>query len=274
MRWRILISVCCLYFACGCGTAGRGENQATRTAQIIRSQQMATQIASNLQSTVQVEDRQVTATSQAIQALIDSSVTWKTVLPADFGEAAAAWETGEESNEYGKSQWTIGDGKYHWEASALQGMVWWSIPDMQPVTDFYLSVLAEQKEGPPDALLGLTFRVTPDENGYYVFQIDSSGEYAVYRLEGDQWIGVLPWSTTNAYQTHAPNRLAVLGRGSHFIFLVNGQPVDEVSDETLPNGTVGLMIGLNNSADQGVWEFSDFQIRVPPDMPANLTSTP
>ena len=261
-------------FANACTSSATRPNQATLTAQILRSQQLATRMAANLQSTSQVADRQVTVTAQAIQSLLDTAATWRAVFPMNFDASSDAWLTGDDSNEYGSSKWTILQGKYHWEASATQGMVWWSIPDMLPIADFYLSVLANQISGPPDSLLGLAFRVTGEEDGFYLFQVNTMGEYAVYQLENGDWIARVPWNSSPAFQAGQPNQLAVLGQGSHFYFFINGSLVDQMTDDNLPTGTAGLVIGLDNAGDTGAWEFENFQVSTPPGLLIPTTPIP
>lgn len=252
-----------LLFAAACGGASGKPNQATLTAQLNRSQQLATRMSQVLQSTSLATDLQLTATVQAFQALLQAADDWELVLPGDFDQASAAWVTGEGSNEYGSSKWTIAMGKLRWEAAATQGMVWWSIPEMPPVSDFYLSVDTRQINTPPDSLVGLTFRVTEDEEGYYLFQVDVGGNFAVYQLENNQWLSLLPWRPAPEYLPGQANQLAVLGQGAQFYFFINNVMVAEMFDENLAVGTTGLAIGLNNPGDAGTWEFERFQVSAP-----------
>jgi len=261
IRLAVLTASILLAAACG-GTSGR-PNQATLTAQINRSQQLATRMAQGLQSTSLATEIQLTATVQAVQSLLQAADDWELVLPGDFDQASAAWVTGEDSNEYGSSKWTIALGKLIWEATAIQGMVWWSIPDMPPVSDFYLSVDTRQINAPPDSLVGLTFRVTEDEEGYYLFQVDAGGNFAVYQLEDNQWLSLLPWRPAPEYLPGQANQLAVLGQGAQFYFFINGDMVAEVYDENLAAGATGLAIGLNNPGDAGTWEFENFEVSAP-----------
>ncbi len=208
-----------LLFTAACGGTSGKPNQATLTAQLNRSQQLATRMAQGLQSTSLATDLQLTATVQAVQALLQAADDWEPVLPADFEQASAAWVTGEDSNDYGSSKWTIALGKLRWEAAATQGMVWWSIPEMPPVSDFYLSVDTRQISAPSDSLVGLTFRVTEDEEGYYLFQVDAGGNFAVYQLEDDQWLSLLSWRPAPEYHPRAGEPAGGSGTGCAVLFL-------------------------------------------------------
>lgn len=250
-------------FTAACGGASGKPNQATLTAQFNRSQQLATRMAQGLQSTSLATDLQLTATAQAVQSLLQAAGDWELVLPADFEQASTAWVTGVDSNDYGSSKWTIALSKLRWEAAATQGMVWWSIPDMPPVSDFFLSVDTRQISAPPDSLVGLTFRVTEDEEGYYLYQVDAGGNFAVYQLENGQWLSLLSWRPAPEYLPGQSNQLAVLGQGAQFYFFINNAMVAELLAESLAVGTAGLAIGLNNPGDSGTWEFERFQVSAP-----------
>ena len=268
-----VLLVLLLFIAACSGNAGR-LNQATLTAQIIRSQQLATRMAQDLQSTSLATDLQLTATAQAVQSLLQAAGNWELVLPDDFNQASDAWVTGEDSNDYGSSKWTIALDKLRWESAATQGMVWWSTPDMPPLSDFYLGVIARQISAPPDSLLGLTFRVTEDEEVYYLFQVDADGNFAVYQLEDDQWLSLVSWRPALEYLPGQANQLAVLGQGAQFYFFINGEMVAEMYDENLAVGTTGLAIGLNNPGDSGTWEFESFQVGAPAGSFATATANP
>ena len=263
LRIHLAVLAFSLLFTAACGGTSSRPNPATLTAQIDRSQQLATRMAQGLQSTSLATDLQLPSTAQAVQSLLQAAGSWEFVLPEDFDQASAAWVTGEDSNDYGSSKWTIALDKLRWEAAATQGMGWWSIPDMPPLADFYLSVIARQISVPPDSLLGLTFRVTEDEEGYYLFQVDGCGNFAVYQLEIHSWIPLVSWRPAPVYQPGQANQLAVLGQGAQFYFLINGEVVAEMYDENLAIGTTGLAIGMNNPGDSGTWEFKSFQVSAP-----------
>lgn len=257
-----------------CSNVAGRPNQATLSAQLDRSQQLATRMSDEIQSTTHANELQHTATVQAMELLLQTARQWPVVLPGSFDQANKAWMTGEESNEYGSSKWTIMADKLRWEAQATQGMVWWSIPEMPPVSDFFLAVKYRQISGPPDSLAGLTFRVTDDEAGYYLFQLDGEGNFSVYQLEDNNWISLVPWQPAQGYQPGQQNEMAILGQGSHFYFFIKGVLVAEMDDGDLISGTAGLAIGLNNPGDEGTWDFEGFQVSAPTAPFATATQNP
>jgi hypothetical protein len=271
LSWLLVVG---LVMISACGNASSHPNQSTLAAQISNSQQLATRMAIKEQSTSQVADQQVTATAQAVQASVAEAENWNAVLSENFDQDTGTWQTGQETNEYGSSRWSIEQGKLVWEASATQGMVWWTIPDMPAVADFYVSVLVSQNDSPPDSLVGVAFRVTEDQEGFYLFQVTPLGEYTVYQLENDKWITIVPASTSPAYLPGQPNQLAVLGQGNNYHFFINGNLVADMQHNSLSGGTAGLAIGLNNPNDTGKWEFESFQVKGSPRTPILTPTTP
>lgn len=271
---QLLLLLICLLLVPACSGAPSRPNQATLEVQIDRSQQLATRMASQLQSTLLATSLQATATARAVENLLLEASAWQVVLPGNFEPTSAAWTTGEDSNEYGSSTWTIAHGRLKWEATAYRDLIWWSIPDMLPVSDFYLSVIAIPVLSPPDSMMGLAFRVTEDEDSYYLFQIDADANFSVYRLEQDSWISLVPWEPAPSYLDGGKNRLAVLGIGSQFYFFINGEKVAEMQDENLVAGTAGLAIGLNHAGDSGSWEFESFQVSAPAGSSPIITANP
>ena len=59
------------------------------------------------------------------------------------------------------------------------------------------------------------------------------------------------------------NRLAVVAEGAHFVLFVNDQYVAEVDDDRLSSGMVGVAVDLFDPGDEAVFEFDNFELRVP-----------
>ncbi len=57
------------------------------------------------------------------------------------------------------NRWRFSNGKYQWEAQAHKGVHWYVYPDVKAVSDFYLTVQAQQASGPEDSNHGVVFRV-------------------------------------------------------------------------------------------------------------------
>jgi hypothetical protein len=65
-----------------------------------------------------------------------------------------------------------------------------------------------------------------------------------------------------AAQPGKANRLEVIGRGSDFVFLINGQQVGTLSAEIDP-GQIGLGVDAFQSSDTAEVVFSDFEVYAP-----------
>lgn len=240
-----------------------GENSATQTIQAERGIHMATQMASNIQATMQIEKDQITATAQALASMLETARQMPLVLFDPFDDDSGLWETGEQVDDLGKSWWNITAGRYEWRVEAATGLVWWVSPDMESISDFYLSVTAQKLDGANTALFGLAFRIF-DFKHYYVFQINEHQLYSVFAYDYEEgWIELIPWIESQAIYPDQPNHLEIVANGSQFIFFINRQFINQVSDERFSSGTTGLLTGLDNAGEQALWAFDDFELRAP-----------
>jgi len=258
--------------------------QATATAQ---AQAMATVQAERAIATVQaeraiatVQAERATATAQAAQAtaaaqieataaavtVVDDLLTiasnWPVVFSEPFGSNANDWPAGDYSDERLTGSREIIDGKYHWEADALDGVIWWSIPDVASVSDFYLTVNAQRVRGVTDGQYGVIFR-RADRDNYALFKIEDSQYYKLSVRYQGEWETVIDWTETSAIRPVGVNRLMVVGEGSHFTFYINDEYVGEIDEDRLPSGTMGLAIELLDAKDAAVFEFDDLEVRAP-----------
>jgi len=243
------------------GCSSPGINSATATAQSRRASAMATHVAVGLQATINAETIQATATAQSLQKALQSARQWPVIISDIFDANLYGWPTGQDSDSALASvTWSIADGKYQWQAEAVDSFVWWGTPDMNNVSDFYLAADARQVSGPGDGEYGLVFRQSGDSD-YYVFEINNQGQFAVYLHQSDSWEALVSWIDSPAILPGGTNRLVVLVQGSQFLFYINDQLVTKLDDTRLENGKAGLLIGLTNPKDKGMWEFDNFELK-------------
>ena len=157
---------------------------------------------------------------------------------------------------------SISDGVYRWEAEAFDDFVWWSIPDVDSVSDMYLAVDARLVDGPLDAQYGLILRRV-DSTGYYLFLVSDDQRFRFSRRSEDGWTSLVDWTETTAIRSGEVNRLEVVAMGSQFSFYINGQFVGENSDSQFSSGVVAVVVGLIDAGDTSVVEFDNFELRVP-----------
>lgn len=259
----------------GCGSPIETESPPTQTAQAERASRLATQMAGTLVPTWQVSNAEITATAQVFEGFLQEVKNWPLFILDTFDHDRNLWDTGVMTDTLGTANWVINQSIFQWDLYANQGVVWWSIPEVDSVGDFYVSVDVQQIDGPEDAQCGIVFRRTDDQN-YYLFEIDRQGRYSAYVYRNSSWETWLEWSKLGTYYTNEPNRLAVIGLGSTYWFLVNNRIVPPAagiagySQDGPAQGTIGLLVGLNEAGESASWEFDNFEIRIPPAIPAAI----
>jgi hypothetical protein len=248
----------CTLFNPGARSAERG----TATAQALRAVSFATERATVLQKTSTAEALQAATTSQARQALLSRGAAWPSVLVETFASNENDWPTGEEDGDLTSISLSITNGLYKWEALAHESFIYWSRPEMPIVTDFNLSLEAQQITGPADGQMGVVFRQV-DADNYYLFRISQDQYYALQRSAANDWIRIIDWTPCPYVNPEEVNKISVMATGSNYFFFVNGQFITEVFDDNLSSGRVGVAIGLSNPGDQAVFQFDNFALNAP-----------
>ena len=249
--------------AAGCSANLGTSNSETATVQAGRIIGLATQMGGHAQATLAAQNQQVTATAAARQSLLQEARQWRLLFSDTFGDDLGGWATGEDEDpQLGVMSWAIEDGKYRWEGSAHSGFVWWVIPDVESISDFYLSVSARQMGQPEVGEYGLVFRQAGDED-YYLFEISDLGMYALFLHTASGWEKLIDWTAHSDITPGNSNRLAVVAMGESFSFFINDIFVAEFNGDRLPEGKAGMLVGLANSGESASWEFDDFELRIP-----------
>ena len=205
-----------------------------------------------------------TATAQiqdALSAADDAATNWELVLSDTFDNNDNLWLAESSDDEYALINYEIVDGKYRWDATAHQSFIGWARSNTDPLTDFYLSVEITQVNAPDSADYGVLFREDEDSNFYY-FAISEQGLYAFY-IYFEGWDTLIDWTDTTLILPNSPNRITVIGEGSHFTFFINDQYLTEFTDDQIPEGLTSLAVELSDEGDQGVFEFDNFELRAP-----------
>lgn len=116
-------------------------------------------------------------------------------------------------------------------------------------SDFHLRVEATQLAGPVDNEYGILVRLE-DDTHFYAFSISGDGYARVAHYAAGVWTVLgSDWTPQAAvHQGAATNVLEVEARGTQFTFWVNGEQVAQITDETLPDGDVGLYAGAFDEA--------------------------
>jgi hypothetical protein len=102
-----------------------------------------------------------------------------------------------------------------------------------------------------------------DGNDYYTAVISERQRYRVRVQYADEWRTLVGYTGTTLIRPGEVNRLTVIGRGSQFEFYINDQLAVQFPDNWLPSGKVGVVMGLLGASDEAVFEFDNFELRVP-----------
>ena len=188
---------------------------------------------------------------------------WTTLLFDNFSSNDNNWLVGNHTSEYFTplSQ-VITDGRYRWEAEVSRASsISTSWLGAYRVSDFHLIVNSKHILGSKaGSSWGLIFRVQDNRN-YYYFHTTDSQFFAVSLTKDGQWQKIVEWTRTDAIKPNGVNQLEVIARGTHFIFLINGQIVSEVEDDHYIKGVVGVAIEGYNSGEKIIFDFLDFILR-------------
>ncbi len=261
-----------------------GAMQATDAIQIeatVVAQLQATQVAARAtdeaQAIAATVAAQVQATTEALSAPDPTPVQpgdtvpdrlsvarqWPMAFADTFTSSTGTWFTGNYVNPRVDGTIRIGDGVHHWQVTPFQDTTWWLRPSIPPVADFYLEADMQRIRGTSDSSYGVIFRL--QENGgfrYYRFMVTDTGGYEVALFDRGDTTTLIPRRPVAHLEPGGINRIAVIGDGSQFTFYVNDHYVDTLTDHTLSQGQVGIIIGLI-AYDEAVFETSSFTLRTP-----------
>jgi hypothetical protein len=191
---------------------------------------------------------------------------WSTLLFDGFTSNDNNWLVGSQTSEYfDPLKRVIVDGRYRWEAQVSRASsiskVWLG---EYKVSDFHVIVNSKHIIGSrAGSAWGVIFRVQDNQN-YYWFRMTDNKFFAVSVAEAGQWQDVVAWTRTETIKPNGVNQLEVIGRETHFIFLINGELVSEVDDSRFSQGLVGLAIEGYTQGENIVFDFLDFTLRAAP----------
>lgn len=187
---------------------------------------------------------------------------WSLVIDEAFVSNQNDWDVGPQESEYGSAYLALEDECYQWQfvANSDAGMSWWAFPFFDHrLADFYASMECRLVGGNvSDSDCGLAFRILDAEN-YYTFVVAGDQLVNIAVFKKGEWIELFPWEYTDLVRPDGVNRLAVLAKGTHYKFFINGQLVHELDDDRLATGKVGMLADVwgENEAE---FQFDNFQV--------------
>lgn len=193
------------------------------------------------------------ATAQAV---------WPLVLSDSFDNNNHNWTTESTTTADSTIKVTLTSGKYRWEIKApTQGFFAPGLFDMAPLADFWSAVEFNQVQGSKTALAGIIFRVADD--GFYSFSVTQQGQFRFFLNYKGQITNSQTWDDPKVKLNATGNKLAVSASGSHFIFFLNDQFVGQADDTRLPQGWVGVVLGVPADTQATIFEFDNFELHAP-----------
>jgi hypothetical protein len=170
------------------------------------------------------------------------------------------WDVGQETDEYGRYETEIVDGRYRLSHEADQGVFIWEEPAGVEFDDFVLSVETVPVEYSSDFAYGLVFR-SGTEQELYAFEIDSDGYFFINRLDNGSWVSVVEFTEMAAINTDGPNHLMVAALGPTLSFFINDEEAITIEDDALTNGAIGVAMELYEAGDSATVDFDNLVVR-------------
>ncbi len=246
-QWGVIAAVVLILF---CGAAGflffafRTFSQWTQG----RNQQ-ATQVAATATAAVQMQ-----------LAVIDTARSWPLSIYDSFYENENEWLTGEIDDDY-TTMTTAINGVYKWEAVAKQGFVWRIWPRSDTVSDFYLSVEAQNTSDNRAAQYGVVF--WNNDDGYYYLEIRDGEYFRVLSVYNQEWTTLIDSTYSAALKAGEANQLEVVAQSDDIYILINGELVGQTTGSHASEGQVGLAIGLSEAGETATILFDNYEFRFP-----------
>lgn len=200
-------------------------------------------------------------TEKIVEATVSEIPDWPVYFSDTFDKVGSGWPIGTDRGSYATSLQRFIHGTYQWNVQAHQSVHWYACPSMRNVSDFVVTVNAQQLDGSEEAHYGVVFRRNDD--GYYSFLVNQTGHYRLARWDHDEWTTLIDETWSHAIHRGAVNQITIVGHGVHFTFYINDTRVAEAEDDQFPTGQIGVAIELNQEGDQATFAFHDFVVWAP-----------
>lgn len=186
---------------------------------------------------------------------------WPVLLTDSFASNANNWTTIDVNRPDDLVSINVVGSTYHWEVEAVDGF-WLPVGfDLGPVRDFYASIDTTAQSEADYFHYGIIFRAN-GERSFYYFALTQQAEPFFGLYYNDRWTRSVTFDPLPELVNPDTNRLGVIAEGSHFTFMLNGQPVASIEDDHLPYGSLGLAIG-QDGGEKVVFDFDNLEILKP-----------
>jgi len=221
------------------------------------------QISANATSTAfAVATRQAQSTATAVARMTEQT-QYKYIDP--FNDNSQNWATELVDDEYMKGSLAINGGIYVWDVQEIkQTFVYWShFHRGSKFANFDVYVDSRVASGEPGNVCnGFVFRTASFdwEQGAYVFSVCNDSYFYVNYYKQEKWETIADWQYSSAFRPDDWNRLEINARGDHFTFIINGEVVNEVTDDRLSTGGLALLVEVREENPVTIW-FDNFGLQ-------------
>jgi serine/threonine protein kinase len=164
----------------------------------------------------------------------------------------------------------VEDGLLRWQITTYNDVMYTDWVDETPYTDFLLRVDIRQNITPVyQGYAGLVFRLMryaedAQKETFYVFAISDDQTYMVglWDDEDEELTRLIDWEESDLIRPGEFNTVGVAAVNDTFWFFINDEYVNEVSDDQLEAGIVGIGLYVEDETE-AVIEFDNFELSVP-----------
>jgi hypothetical protein len=190
-----------------------------------------------------------------------------------FSSDTGVWRTGESA----KSESYIEDGHLVLKIKTPQFLLWSNLPG--EYGDVRIETVAHPQTDASGYEYGFMFR-EEDSDNYYLAGVSSDGKYAFGKLVKDEWVTLVPW-TSSGVITFEENVLLLVCVGDQIDFYANDTLLFSRKDSSFARGGLGLYAATGHASSTEVWftrfsayEATESDLALPTPTPRPPTATP
>ncbi len=204
----------------------------TKTAQSLNTTATAN-ARKELQATLAAEAR-----SQAVADITSAIGAGRVLYYNDMTRADGGWIDDGTQCSFSEQGYRVRTYLAHTDA--------WCYTNGQKFADSAISVQTQLLKGD---FCGVVFRLDPNRKSFYVFEINSYGQYRLQRALGrdpTNWLTLIDWTEDSSIHPGygQANTVLVLATETHFRFYINQQlVVSTYTDTAYRTGFIGLLVG-------------------------------
>ena len=235
-------------------TIATNNANATATTQSIINANATATTQSIIQATTQsIANANATATSQVIANSTATAIAANpdpyqppsgTLALVDLLSQPSVWENASDTNSGGQCQFVHGA----YQISQPQPNKLYQCPEGNQYSNFAFEVKMTINQGDCG---GLSIRSQSNYSNLYLFQVCQDGTYDFYKYTLSSPSSPIRLMSGNSpainQGTGKSNLIAVVANGSSFNLYINNQKIDNASDNTYSQGSLGLVAGAYNN---------------------------